>query len=61
MAVDAALAEADAALRAAGFVPDYVALRDAETLLQMTVLDRPARILSAVRLGSTRLIDNLAV
>lgn len=59
--IAAALAEADAALRAAGLVPDYVELRDAETLLPMTVLDRPARILSAVRLGSTRLIDNLAV
>lgn len=61
MAIETALAEADAALRAAGLVPDYVALRDAETLLPMAVLDRPARILSAVRLGSTRLIDNLAV
>ncbi|MBB4631898.1 pantoate--beta-alanine ligase [Sphingosinicella soli] len=60
-AVEAALAEAEAALRAAGLVPDYVALRDAETLEPVRSLERPARILSAVRLGSTRLIDNLAV
>ncbi|BBE34258.1 pantothenate synthetase [Sphingosinicella microcystinivorans] len=60
-AVETVLAEAEAALRAAGFLPDYVALRDAETLLPVTALDRPARILSAIRLGSTRLIDNLAV
>lgn len=59
--VEAALAEADAALRAAGLVPDYVALRDAETLAPVASLERPARILSAVRVGSTRLIDNLAV
>jgi len=59
--VEAALAEADAALRAAGLVPDYVALRDAETLALVASLERPARILSAVRVGSTRLIDNLAV
>lgn len=60
-AIEAALAEADAALRAAGLVPDYVALRDAETLAPVASLERPARILSAVRVGSTRLIDNLAV
>ncbi len=59
--VENALAEARAALHAAGLVPDYVELRDAETLVPVTSLVRPARILSAVRVGSTRLIDNLAV
>ncbi len=59
--VETALAAADAALRGAGLLPDYVDLRDAETLTPMTSLDRPGRLLAAVRVGSTRLIDNLAV
>lgn len=58
---EVALAEAHAALTAAGLVPDYVELRDAATLAPMTVVDRPGRLLAAVRLGSTRLIDNFAV
>ena len=45
-----------------GFGPiDYVTLCDAVTLAQMTVLDRPARLLGAAKLGKTRLIDNIAV
>jgi pantoate--beta-alanine ligase len=48
-------------LRAAGFDPDYLELRDAETLAPLTALDRPARLLAAARLGRTRLIDNIAV
>ena len=49
-------------LEAAGFDPiDYVALHDAETLAPMSVLDRPARLLAAARMGRTRLIDNLPV
>jgi pantoate--beta-alanine ligase len=41
---------------------DYVEVRCAETLaaLPCPVLDRPARVLAAVKLGSTRLIDNVA-
>lgn len=41
---------------------DYIEVRCAETLAPVTgpILDRPARILAAVRLGSTRLIDNVA-
>lgn len=38
--------------------PDYVAVRDAETLEPIESLDRPAVALLAVRVGSTRLIDN---
>jgi pantoate--beta-alanine ligase len=57
-----ALEKARARLEAAGFDPvDYVALHDAETLAPMTVLDRPARLLAAARMGRTRLIDNLPV
>jgi pantoate--beta-alanine ligase len=60
--VAAALAEARAKLTAAGFGPiDYVELRDAETLAPMDRLDRPARLLAAAKLGTTRLIDNFPV
>jgi len=57
-------AEAKTARRliAAGFTSvDYVAIRDAETLAQISDLNSPARILAAVWLGKTRLIDNMAV
>lgn len=50
-----------AALRASGFDPDYLELRDAETLAPLTALEGPARLLAAARLGHTRLIDNIAV
>jgi pantoate--beta-alanine ligase len=53
-------AEAVAALKKAGFDSiDYVAVRDAQTL--RPVGEAPARILAAVRIGRTRLIDNMAV
>jgi pantoate--beta-alanine ligase len=40
---------------------DYLELRDANTLEAIKDLKRPARLLAAVRLGGTRLIDNVAV
>ena len=45
-----------------GSVLDYVEVRCADTLAPLPgpVLDRPARVLAAVKLGSTRLIDNVA-
>nr|WP_301287209.1 pantoate--beta-alanine ligase [Sphingobium sp. OAS761] len=61
-AVEGALAKAIAILTTHGFDPvDYVTLCDAATLEPITVLDRPARLLGAARLGRTRLIDNVAV
>jgi pantoate--beta-alanine ligase len=59
-AIAAAEAEAAETLRTAGFDKiDYVTLRDAQTLLPIEDLTRPARILAAVWLGKTRLIDNI--
>ena len=43
-------------------VPDYAEVADAVTLVPLDALDgSPARALVAARLGSTRLIDNLAL
>lgn len=48
-------------LRDAGFdAVDYLVLRDAETLAEPTP-GRPRRLIAAVRLGATRLLDNLPV
>ncbi len=56
------LRAARAALTEAGFGPiDYIQICDAETLVPVNALDRPARIFVAARLGRTRLIDNMPV
>jgi len=60
--LEAALADAKKLIEAAGFVPDYLEARNAETLAPITSLDEgPVRLLVAARLGTTRLIDNIAV
>lgn len=57
-----AIAEAGDDLIDTGFDKvDYIALRDAETLGEVTADTRAARLLAAVWLGTTRLIDNIAV
>ena len=62
LAASGELAEGAAALLQAGFARvDYVAIRDAETLAAVRDVTRPARVLSAARVGTTRLIDNMAV
>jgi pantoate--beta-alanine ligase len=66
LAVGAALDEQIAwgreQLRMAGFdAIDYLEVRDAESLEPVATTALPARILAAVRLGTTRLIDNVAV
>jgi pantoate--beta-alanine ligase len=48
-------------LEAAGFGVDYVAVRDPETLKPLSGPVERARVLAAVQLGRTRLIDNVAV
>lgn len=51
-----------AALGAAGLAVEYLELRDAQTLAPVAgPPQRPARLLAAVHLGRTRLIDNVAV
>ncbi|WHU02199.1 pantoate--beta-alanine ligase [Sphingomonas sp. NIBR02145] len=61
--VEAALAQARDTLAAAGFDVDYVALADAGTLETVGAYEagRPLRLLAAARIGSTRLIDNIAL
>ncbi|MCO6418170.1 pantoate--beta-alanine ligase [Siccirubricoccus sp. KC 17139] len=54
----AALAEARAGLAALGFGVDYLALVEPETLRETTA--RPGRLIAAARLGSVRLLDNIA-
>ncbi len=60
--VPAGTANAKRKLGAAGFTKiDYVEVRDAETLADASNLSQPLRVLAAVWLGKTRLIDNVAV
>lgn len=56
------LEQATAKLLSSGFRNvDYFELRNAETLEIMTKYEKPARLLAAAHIGSTRLIDNIAV
>lgn len=56
-----AVEEARAAIIAAGFELDYVEARHAETLAPIaSSMEGPVRLLVAARIGSTRLIDNVA-
>ncbi|MGH7113899.1 MAG: pantoate--beta-alanine ligase [Stellaceae bacterium] len=52
----------EAALTKAGFGVEYLEIRSAEGLAPITsALAVPARVLAAVRLGRTRLLDNIAI
>jgi pantoate--beta-alanine ligase len=56
------LDDGTAAMESAGFTLDYLEARHADTLAKVERLkDGPLRLLVAARLGSTRLIDNVAV
>ncbi len=48
-------------LHAGGFAVDYLELRDAADLAPLPRLAGPARLLAAVHIGRTRLIDNVPV
>ncbi len=56
-----ATAAARRSLALLGFKVDYVAARNAETLALPKSPDEPLRLLAAAWLGTTRLIDNIAV
>ncbi len=58
---ETALATAREALVTAGFSVDYVELVDAATLTAAADSGRERRLLAAARIGTTRLIDNLAI
>jgi pantoate--beta-alanine ligase len=55
------LNSAHRALERAGFQVDYVALVDGPTLQPLATWRDPARLIAAARLGSVRLLDNVAV
>ena len=59
--VEATILTARTTMEAAGFVIDYVALVDAETLTPDPAAGRPRRLLAAARMDTTRLIDNIAI
>jgi len=60
--IEAAMAGGAELAADAGFTLDYFEVRHAETLAPIaSVNDGPMRILTAARIGTTRLIDNVAV
>jgi len=60
--IDAVLADGRDVIVRAGFAPDYLEARHALGLEPIgTVKDGPVRLLVAAKLGTTRLIDNVAV
>ena len=61
-AVARELAHGRAALEDGGLAVEYLEIRDAESLTPVTdTIAAPARVLAAVHLGRTRLIDNVAI
>lgn len=58
---DTLIQEMNESLRQAGFTPDELFIRDAETLAPLNSATKKAVILMAAWLGQTRLIDNLQV
>jgi pantoate--beta-alanine ligase len=55
-------ARAAGELQNAGFVVEYLEIREEDTLAPVTTtLTRPSRVLAAAQLGRTRLIDNMPI
>ncbi|MDX7991599.1 pantoate--beta-alanine ligase [Xenorhabdus littoralis] len=59
--IDKLIQSSSARLRAEGFMPDELFIRDAENLAPLTVQSKKAVILMTAWLGQTRLIDNQQV
>ncbi|RLM19525.1 pantoate--beta-alanine ligase [Brenneria alni] len=59
--IDTLLAQADETLQQAGFTPDELFIRDADTLQPLTAASARAVVLMAAWLGKARLIDNQQV
>jgi pantoate--beta-alanine ligase len=60
-AVAREIAHGSAALQQGGFTVEYLEIREAETLAVISEATTSSRVFAAVRLGKTRLIDNMPV
>jgi pantoate--beta-alanine ligase len=60
-AVAREIAHGSAALQEAGFTVEYLEIREAETLAVISEATASSRVFAAVRLGKTRLIDNMSI
>jgi pantoate--beta-alanine ligase len=58
-AVAQEIAHGSAALQQAGFAVEYLEIREAESLAVTSEVTASSRVFAAVRLGTTRLIDNM--
>jgi pantoate--beta-alanine ligase len=56
-----ALPDGEAALRAAGLDPEYLAMVDGPSMQVIATPDAASRLIGLVRLGAVRLLDNVAV
>ncbi len=59
--VQKTLIEGHSLLKYAGFEMEYLELCDSDSLQPLDSLQQPARLIAAGKLGTTRLIDNIAV
>jgi pantoate--beta-alanine ligase len=55
------VARGSAALKQAGFAVEYLEIREAGTLARISKATTNSRVFAAVRLGKTRLIDNMPI
>ena len=55
------IARGSTALQQSGFTVEYLEIREAETLAVTSEVTARSRIFAAVRLGTTRLIDNMPI
>jgi pantoate--beta-alanine ligase len=60
-AVAQEIAHGSAALQQAGFAVEYLEIREAESLAVIGEVTANSRVFAAVRLGTTRLIDNMPI